>query len=323
MQTPDRMISRRTIAATLLAAPSVYWSRGAVAQDQTRVRVAHTASSEWLTLFVAREERLFERGGITPELALVPVSSVVPAALQSGSVQIGGTTPTTFLQAVDNGLDLVVVAGGSVSTAGSQSAQYAVRRGSPIERPADFAGKRVGTPGLGSVLDVLFRTWLSRNGVDVRAVTWVETPFPSQVDVLRGGSVDAVITAEPMLTRIVSQNIGRAGMFANEVAPPRASMTIYAASRQYAASNPSVIASFREALVEAERRIRADGQRAREIFSRFVRLPPEVSSVMAIADQMPRMTEDQMTWWIDIMMEQRQLRSHPVAANLMLPWPNN
>lgn len=315
-------ISRRTLTIAALAAPAAIWGGSAESQTRTRVRMAHTASSDWSTIFVAREEGLFERRNIDADFVLVPVSSAVPAAIQSGSVQIGGATPPNFLQAVENGLDLVAIAGASVSTPGTQTAQYAVRNGVVVDKPADFAGKRVGTPGFGSVLDVLFRTWLSRNGVDLRAVTWVETPFPSQADVLRGGSVDAVVTAEPILSRIVSQNIGWSRMFIQEVAPPRASMTMYVASRQFATRNPEVITSFREAIVEAAPRIHADLDRSRQTFAKIIRLPPEVARTMTISDQMPRLSEEQMNWWIDIMMEQRQLRTRPVAANLMLPWPS-
>lgn len=314
-------LSRRMLALGAVAAPAVRSLSPAYAQTRTRLRIAHTASSDWSSIFLAREDGLFEKRGIDVDFVLVPVSSAVPAAIQSGSVQIGGATPPNFLQAAENGLDLVAIAGASVSTPGTQTAQYAVRNGVAVDKPADFAGKRVGTPGFGSVLDVLFRTWLTRNGVELRSVTFVETPFPSQADVLRGGSVDAVVTAEPILTRIVSQNIGWSKMFIQEVAPPRTSMTMYLASRQFATNNPAVVTAFREAIVEAQPKIHADLARSRQVFSRIIRLPPEVARNMTISDQAPRLTEEQMNWWVDTMMEQRLLRAKPNLANLMLPWP--
>ena len=311
-------LSRRHVIAGFAAAPLL--AIPAQAQVRNRMRIAHTASPDWSTVFVAREEGLFDKVQIDADFVLVPVSSAVPAALQSGSVQVGGTSPPTLLQAIENGLDLIVIAGGTVSTPGTQTTQYAVRSDSKIEKAADFVGKRVGTPGLGSVLDVLFRAWLVKYGVDPKAVVFVEAPFPSHADILRSGSVDAVVTAEPVLTRIVSQGIGRTRMYANEVAPPRASMTVYAATRQYAAQNPAVIAGFQQAVAAAAVRIEADLGRSREIFTKFVRLPPEIAQQIRISDQLPRFGEEQLQWWIDTMFEQKLMRTKPVAASLIAPW---
>ncbi len=37
-----------------------------------------------------------------------------------------------------------------------------------MSKPADFVGKKVGVPGIGAFLDVLFRKWLIDGGVDPR-----------------------------------------------------------------------------------------------------------------------------------------------------------
>ena len=57
-------------------------------------------------------------------------------------------------------------------------------------------------PGLGAFLHVTFRAYLKDNGVDYRKVTFVEAAFPQHTDLLRGGSVDAVVSADPFMSRI-------------------------------------------------------------------------------------------------------------------------
>ena len=72
----------------------------------------YTAVTDFASVFVAAEEGYFKKRGLDVELKFIPLNSTIPAALQSDSLQIGGPTPSVFLQAVDGGLDLVLVAGG-------------------------------------------------------------------------------------------------------------------------------------------------------------------------------------------------------------------
>uniref|UniRef100_UPI0013D4B6FB ABC transporter substrate-binding protein n=1 Tax=Klebsiella pneumoniae TaxID=573 RepID=UPI0013D4B6FB len=90
-------------------------------------------------------------------------------------IQIGGPTATVFLQAADGGLGLVGIAGASAMTpANNQFTAVVVRNGLSLTKPADFIGKKVGAPGFGAYLHVLFVKWLMDNGVDPAKVNFVE-----------------------------------------------------------------------------------------------------------------------------------------------------
>ena len=47
------------------------------------------------------------------------------------------------------------------------------RTGVAIKEPKDFVGKKVGAPGIGAFLHVLFRKWLIEKGVDPKSVNFV------------------------------------------------------------------------------------------------------------------------------------------------------
>jgi NitT/TauT family transport system substrate-binding protein len=96
-----------------------------------------------------------------------------------------------FLQAVDGGLDHVVVAGGGVTSKSITGFGLVARAGSGIKTAQDCVGKKIGVPGLGAFLHVTFRAWLKSQGVDYKKVNFVEASFPQHGDLLRGGSVDA------------------------------------------------------------------------------------------------------------------------------------
>jgi len=85
-----------------------------------------------------------------------------------------------------------------------------VRKETQIKAATDVKGKKIGVPGVNSVADVMFRKWLKNNGVNLNDVTFIETPFPQMNDLLRAGTVDAVLAAEPIRSRIVDAGTGGA-----------------------------------------------------------------------------------------------------------------
>ncbi len=80
------------------------------------------------------------------------VNSVIPPYPVSDSIQIGMPTTTTFLQAVDGGLDLVAVAGLNFTRKKDVDFGVVTRNGVNITKPQDLIGKKVGVPGLNTFL---------------------------------------------------------------------------------------------------------------------------------------------------------------------------
>ena len=140
--------------------------RGSFTRRQTKIIVGYTATMDVAPLFVAVEKGYFQKRGIEVTPQLMTVNSVIPPALVSDSIQIGMPTATTFLQAVDNGLDLTVVSGLNFTRKNDINFGIVVRNGANITKAQDFVGKKVGVPGLNAFLHVMFREWLRANGVD-------------------------------------------------------------------------------------------------------------------------------------------------------------
>lgn len=60
----------------------------------------------------------------------------------------------------------MAVAGSGLTDKDQQSFGVVARADLPIVKADDFVGKKVGAPGIGAFLHVLFRNWLIDNGVD-------------------------------------------------------------------------------------------------------------------------------------------------------------
>ena len=145
--------------------------------------------------------------GLNTELQRVPLISNIVPALLNGDLQVGIGTPTEFLQAVNAGLDLVIVAGSARITQETNPVSLVVAKDSGIHNAEQLKGKRLAVPSLGSSLELLLRRWLEKNGVNPKDIQIVELGFPIQSDALKSKQIDAAIVAEPFRSRMYEAGI--------------------------------------------------------------------------------------------------------------------
>jgi NitT/TauT family transport system substrate-binding protein len=289
------------------------------AQAQTKIQVGCTATTDCASAMVGVDEGIFKGHGLDVEMVLIGINSNIPAAILSNSIQIGGPTSTVFLQAVDGGLDLVAVEGASImnKTSNDNVAAF-LRTGVEAREAKDFVGKKVGAPGLGAFLHVLFCKWLVEKGVDPKSVNFVEVTFPTMNDVLKSGSVDAVLTAEPFVTRMTAAGTGHVGArYAAELSRTEP-IILYAASRDWAEKNPDAIKAFRAGIAEAAQIVNSDRDKASAAISKFTKQPLELVKMSPPNYSEPVLKSEQLKWWIDVMTQQTMLQSKVDLNKLML-----
>lgn len=313
------MINRRTLLSALVAAPACA-ALPARAQASTTIVFGYTAVTDFATVFVAAEEGYFKKRQLDVELKFIPLNSTIPAALQSDSLQIGGPTPSVFLQAVDGGLDLVVVSGGGVTSKSVTGFGLVARAGSGIRSAQDCIGKKIGVPGLGAFLHVTFRAWLKDQGVDYRKVNFVEASFPQHGDLLRGGSVDAVVTADPFMSRITESGAGYVASYYGTFLPDGKHTILHAAKREWVAKNPAAARAFREAVQEAAAFIEQpkNDARVRASIGKYIKLPPEVLAKIQISPPGPLVSDKQLAYWVGLMKDQDMLKTPLDVAKLVV-----
>jgi NitT/TauT family transport system substrate-binding protein len=283
----------------------------------TALTVGYTAVPDFGAAFIAKEKGYFEKHGLDVKMQLIGLTSTVPATLVSNSIQIGGTTPTVFLQAVESGLDLVGIAAGSAHQPALSPIGVVAKADGPVKTPADLAGRKLAVPGLNGTLHVMARRWLKHKGVDVAKVSFVEVPLPRMDAVLHGGSVDAVVTAEPFVTKMVEAKIGIALPGFAQDTPEGIATCNFAATRQWATANPEAVKAFRAALAEAVAFAKADQAAARAAIGQYFTVPPPVRAAIPFPALQSTLTEAQMRFWGDEMVEQGMLKSKPDLARLI------
>ena len=311
---------KRRNALHALAALPVAASLPARAQAPTKIVFGYTAVTDFTSVFVAAEEGYFKKRGLDVELKFIPINSTIPAAIQSDSLQIGGPTPSVFLQAVDGGLDHVVVAGGGVTSKSITGFGLVARAGSGIKTAQDTVGKKIGVPGLGAFLHVTFRAWLKSQGVDYKKVNFVEAAFPQHGDLLRGGSVDAVVSADPFMSRITDSGVGYVASYYSTFLPEGQPTIIHTARRDWVEKNPAAARAFREALQEAAAFMAnpKNNDKVRAAIGKYIKLPPEVIAKVQISPPGPVVTEKQLAYWVGLMKDQDMLKTTPDVTRLIV-----
>ena len=316
--TASQGFSRRQVltwSAAALGAGAVT----AQAQTPTKIVFGFTAVNDFASVFVAKEEGYFSKRGLDVEPKFIPLNPSIPAAIQSDSLQMGGPTPSVYLQAVDGGLDHVVVGGGGMTSKSLTGVGFVARAGSGIRTAQDCVGRKIGVPGLGAYLHVSFRAWLKLNKVDPAKVNFVEVSFPQHSDLLRAGSIDGVVTGDPFMARILASGTGYVASYYTTFQPDGMPTILYTARRDWVAKNGPAVKAFQESIIEAANFIKkpANDATVRAHIGKYIKLPPEILASMQLSPPAPVIVEKQLTYWVDMMNDQKMLKASPNVPSLI------
>ena len=262
------MLSIRSFAVLVLLLS--IWIGGPANGEPAKVAIGYPTATDFLPVFVAKEKGYFANHDIDATTTRIPIAPQIPPALVSGSLQIGMTTVPILLQAADGGLDFQLIAGAAHHTKASPFISLIARKDMKIANASDVVGKKIGVPGINSVIDVLLRKWLIDNKVPINQVTFIEAPLPQMPDLLKSGTLDLVAIVEPLRTRIIAGDIGYvAAEYVGEV-DPDVLISGWMATGDWIKKNPQVVKDFRMAIDEALEFIKANPEEAKAIEKQYL-----------------------------------------------------
>jgi NitT/TauT family transport system substrate-binding protein len=277
----------------------------AAAPETPRLSLAYIPISNFLTAYVAKDQGYFSAHGL--DVTLIPINqgNTGVAGIVSKSVELSTPTPTTFLQAVDNGVDLVIVAATHTYPTPNKVGLLVSAAGD-VTSAKDLVGKKVGINGIGGMQFVLLQEWLTKQGVAPKSITFVEISFPQMADALQARQVDAVTVSEPFYQRIVSSKAGRLLVDLQADIPAGTLGTMYVSTGEWAKKNPGTIAAFRASLEDAARFIKADPEAAKKSLITYAKMSEQLLQLVNVPSVTVAAAPSQMKFWIDLM-DQQQL----------------
>lgn len=272
---------RLFLGATSALAASLAMPRIARAAN-TKAIIAYTGTAAAAGLFNAQAQGFFAQHGLDTELLMQGNSVGVVAAVQSGAAQIGAAAAGVFAGAVEHGLDYVALGCQSLFGPGTKVLAVLARKGSDIKTAKDFEGKKVAVPGISGGTHIMFLQWVKEKGGDEKKIQFVEAKYAQHADILRGTTVDALVTSEPYLSRITAAGLGTVVSNLDDTAvniPDAFFMT----TRAWADAHPDAMKGFQQALAEGVAFAKSDRSKSDENTAKF--LKQNIDIVKASGDQ--------------------------------------
>ena len=298
---------RRGACAGLLAAALWLPSSGADAAGLTQIRAADIPVATWLPVWVAQDEGVFAKHGLSVSLTRVQNVSLLPGMVGK-QLDVAPATATDMLNAAGGGLDVVAVAGETIELSSNQSVQLMVRPDGKINSAKDLDGKRIATPSIGAVMNVATLHWMKIHGGNPDSVTAVEVPFPNMMDQLKAGRVDAVEALQSFVGQMRGAGFKSLGDPLLSIGDP-VLFPFWVAGGEWARAHRPVIGQWIASLEDAAGLIKTNEKEARSILAKYTHLPAPVAAKIPLPHYQFTITPQQLEVWLKVIQEQGRLKS--------------
>lgn len=174
------------------------------------VKFGGTPTAGFAGIYLAIEKGYFKEQGIDLQLNDFRNIQEIIAPLGSGQLDVSSMPlNTALLTAMDRGVDMKLVAGGTVSRPGQEHAWVMLRKdlkdSGQIKTPADLKGMKVAILSVGSLSDQTIQTMLGQAGLKSGDAEIVVLSYPDQVAAFGNKGIAAGWITEPTITQAVAQ----------------------------------------------------------------------------------------------------------------------
>lgn len=248
-----------TVVVLLLsssAAPST-----AAPKPTEDVNVAYLPLMSFGVLFVALEKGYFQEQGLNIRMERVKSGAEATAFLSSGQMNVAGSAiaPSAFT-AINRGLDLAIVASGSISPKVGGANKLIVRKdlydSGRITKLTDLKGKQVavsGGAGSGGAFTVAVA--MRNTPVKVKEVNFVNIENPDMLNGLKNKSIDACYAGAPFAGQILDSGVGV--VLAQDITAGQM-IIVYMMSGKFIKNKHDAAVKFMVALLKASRDMQGD-----------------------------------------------------------------
>lgn len=267
-----RSSKRRLVLAGLagtaaLAALAWYWQGLHAAAQRVPLSMAVPTQLASGAVFVARDERLFERQGLDVSLQPFLIGKDALQAVIDGKADLALVADTPFMFAAARGAPIATIA---TVFASRNTMAIVLREGGAAP---GLKGKRIGTV-LGTNAQYFLDRYLAAHGVAAAAVTIVNLKPDELAGALRSGQVDAVTVWHPTLAQIEREMATRVTVIYD---PDIFIYRFVLAGRQdYLSSHPNQVRAAVAALAAAADAIRERPKAARGAIARAIGIEPDL-----------------------------------------------
>jgi NitT/TauT family transport system substrate-binding protein len=237
--------------------------------------------------YAAHAQGFFKSEGLSVDTMAANPPALIPA-LTAGAIQVVPTAGiVTVLQAIEQGVPLLIVGPGTQVTAPPPDiSPIVVRADGPIKAPKDLEGRTLAVPALAGNLWLYARVFLAKNGVDLAKVRFLEVPFPQQFDVLLSGRIDAAAMTEPFATNAIESGKAKAFAYPYSQTQPVFVSVVMVTTPDWAKGNADTLRRFAHAYLRGQAWIneRKKTREGADLIASYTKLDPAVVAKINVPD---------------------------------------
>lgn len=305
----------------LLLVVSVAASVSAYSAPETpKLRIAAIPIAGFTPLYAADQLGYFRQEGleVTIDRGAAGGAQTLPLLVQ-GTLQLAVTPVVSVALAHQQGFNVRLIPPSldAKRTSPGQTAQI-VLASSDIKSPADLKGKRVAVNVINSVNWLYDRAFVRKvGGIDPALVQYTEVPFPSMIDPLLRGAVDAINVPQPFHHIALATGKVRVLGYPFVEVQPGMHIAPYAGATPWLEANPNTVKAFVNAMRKAVEYMRSNPQEARKLISGFTGAKPELVEAVPIDDWSTSLSTDDVARTLQIMRQEGVLKKELKATELV------
>jgi NitT/TauT family transport system substrate-binding protein len=228
------------LGAVLVALPC---ASGAAVLESVNVGFGSISGNQ-APLWIAKEERLFEKQGLQVELVYIPGGPRALMALLGGSIQFLNYSAIPTITAALRGADAVIL-GSSIN---KPDHSLIVKPG--IHTVSELRGKTIGLSSLGSLTDILLTSALRLNGLSEREVKIVAVGgLAERVSALQAGRIDGAMLLGAQMR--AATKLGFTQLISFSKLPFEVSLSAMISTRSFVLKQPEIAFKLLRAWAEA------------------------------------------------------------------------
>ena len=245
------------------------------AVGQERIKLGLLPFSESLAAVIADKQGYFKEEGLEAESSKFDSGALAVPVLQSGRMDIVLSNTVSTFQAIEQGLDAVVLAPAAIVREAPPDTTTAVivKKGA-IKSPKDLEGKRIGVNVVNSTAWLHAVAWLEKHGVDRAKVRFTEVPFPQMNDPLLNGQLDAIVQVEPFRSALMATGNAEIVGWPYVETAPNTDITQYIALTPWVQKNRATAEKFVRAVIKGAKFAASNEAATRDINQQFTNLNP-------------------------------------------------
>lgn len=195
------VISRRDALTVLGGSLGILGMPGAwAAEPLTLLHVGIVPIFDVAPYFAADAEGYFAAEGLSVTAQPVQGGAIDIPGLASGGFDIAYSNSISVLTALERGIDLRIIAQGSLIAVPPNSNGLLRRKGDSFRTGKDLEGKTIGVNARFNIQWLAMRAWVKKTGGDPDKVNYREIPIPNSLDAIKSRQVDVGLVLDPFLT---------------------------------------------------------------------------------------------------------------------------